>query len=95
VLQGRKGVRGAEEQRDPSHGGGGRASPGQAEQGAAEGKLLGNGRGERNPHGQVIDRLAAADVDDPPVAEERPRRRQERAEYDPAGRDRRSGEPET
>jgi hypothetical protein len=43
----------------------------------------------------VIDRLAAADVDDPPVPEERPRRRQERAEYDPAARDRRSGEPET
>ena len=62
---------------------------------SSEGKLLGNGRGERNPHGQVIDRLAAADVDDPTVAEERPRRRQERAEYDPAGRDRRSGEPET
>jgi hypothetical protein len=42
----------------------------------------------------VIDRLAAADVDDPPVAEERPRRRQGRAEHDPAGRDRRSGQPE-
>jgi hypothetical protein len=42
----------------------------------------------------MIDRLAATNGDDPPVVEERPRRRQGRTKHDPAGGDRRGGEPE-
>lgn len=44
--------------------------------------------------GQVIDRLAATDGGNPPVVEQRPRRRQGSAEHDPAGGDRRSGGPQ-
>jgi hypothetical protein len=68
------------------------AGPGRA--GRAECEFLGNGGDERDPHGQMIDRLAVTDGGNPPVVEERPRRRQGRAEHDPAGGDRRSGEPE-